>query len=97
MNMHIIILVEVTDNFLQSILVTSLALSDGSGDGLLPDGNQPLPESMVTSHQWGPMVFASGQAYIKSSTYLTLITTVPADVLACCSAMSSATTVLPTK
>ena len=25
----------------------------GSGNGLLPDGTKPLPEQMLTYHQWG--------------------------------------------
>ena len=26
-----------------------------SGNGLLPDGTKPLPEPMLTEHQWSPM------------------------------------------
>ena len=29
----------------------------GSGDGLLPDGTKPLPEPMLTYHQWGDVEF----------------------------------------
>ena len=26
----------------------------GSGNGLLPDGTKPLPEPVLTDHQWSP-------------------------------------------
>ena len=29
----------------------------GSGNGLLPDGTKPLPEPMLTDHQWSPVTF----------------------------------------
>ena len=29
----------------------------GSGNGLLPDGTKPLPEPMLTYHQYGPVAF----------------------------------------
>ena len=29
----------------------------GSGNGLLPDGTKPLPEPMLTYHQWGSVAF----------------------------------------
>ena len=29
----------------------------GSDDGLLPDNYKQLPEPMLTSHQWGPVIF----------------------------------------
>ena len=32
-----------------------------SGNGLLPDGNKPLPEPMLTYHQSGPETFTWGQ------------------------------------
>ena len=33
----------------------------GSGNGLLPDGTKPLPELMLTDHQWSPVTFILGQ------------------------------------
>ena len=33
----------------------------GSGNGLLPDGTKPLPEPMLTDHQWSPVTFIWGQ------------------------------------
>ena len=33
----------------------------GSGNGLVPDGTKPLPEPMLTDHQWSPMTFILGQ------------------------------------
>ena len=32
-------------------------VNDGSGNDLLPDGTQPLPEPMLTNHPWGLMAF----------------------------------------
>ena len=31
----------------------------GSGNGLLPGGTKPLPEPMLTGHQWSPLTFIS--------------------------------------
>ena len=36
----------------------------GLGHGLLPDGNKPLPEPMLTSHYWGLVAFTQEQFYI---------------------------------
>ena len=33
----------------------------GSGNGLVPDGSKPLPEPMLTDHQWSSVTFISGQ------------------------------------
>ena len=33
----------------------------GSGNGLVPDGTKPLPEPMLTDHQWSPVTYISGQ------------------------------------
>ena len=33
----------------------------GSGNGLLPDGTKPLPEPMLTYHQWSFVVFTLQQ------------------------------------
>ena len=34
----------------------------GSGNGLLPDGTKPLPEPMLTHHQWSPVTFNWGDS-----------------------------------
>ena len=34
-------------------MVTLIWVNIGSGNGLLPDGTKPLPEPMLTYHQWG--------------------------------------------
>ena len=34
-------------------MVTEIWINIGSGNGLLPDGTKPLPESMLTYNQWG--------------------------------------------
>ena len=33
----------------------------GSGNGLLPDGTKPLPEPILTDHQWSSVAFILGQ------------------------------------
>ena len=33
----------------------------GPGNGLLPDGTRPLPEPVLTDHQWSPVTFILGQ------------------------------------
>ena len=35
-------------------MATEVWVNIGSGNGLLPDGTKPLPEPMLTYHQWGP-------------------------------------------
>ena len=35
-------------------MATEIWVNIGSGDGLLCDGTKPLPEPMLTDHQWGP-------------------------------------------
>ena len=39
----------------------------GSGNGLLPDGTKPLPEPMLTYHQYGPVSFFLSEDLIKRS------------------------------
>ena len=41
--------------------VTEIWVNLGPGNGLLPDGTKPLPEPMLTDHQWSPMTFILGQ------------------------------------
>ena len=38
-------------------MVTEILINIGSGNGLLPDGTKPLPEPMLTDHQWTPVTF----------------------------------------
>ena len=33
----------------------------GSGNGMLPDGRKPLPEPLLTYHQWGTVISIGGQ------------------------------------
>ena len=39
----------------------------GSGNGLLPDGNKPLPEPMLINHQWGLVAFTWGRFHVSIS------------------------------
>ena len=48
-------------------------VNTGSGNGLLPDGTKPLPEPMLTNHQWGLVVFTWEQFHSKSSRDISLI------------------------
>ena len=42
-------------------MATEIWVNIGSGNGLLPDGTKPLPEPMLTDHQWSPVTFIWGQ------------------------------------
>ena len=42
-------------------MATEIWVNIGSGNGLLPAGTKPLPEPMLTGHQWSPMTFILGQ------------------------------------
>ena len=36
---------------------SQIMVNTGSGNGLVPDGTKPLPEPMLTNHQWDPLSF----------------------------------------
>ena len=38
-------------------MATEIWVNFGSGNGLLPDGTKPLPDPMLTDHQWSPSDF----------------------------------------
>ena len=38
-------------------MATEILDNIGSGNGLLPDSTKPLPETMLTHHQQGPLIF----------------------------------------
>ena len=42
-------------------MALGVLVNTGSGNGLLPDGTKPLPEPMLTDHQWSPVTFILGQ------------------------------------
>ena len=42
-------------------MATEIWVNIGSGNGLLPDGTKPLPEPILTDHQWSPVTFILGQ------------------------------------
>ena len=42
-------------------MVAYIWVNTGSGNGLLPDCSMPLPEPMLTYHQWSPVTFIWGQ------------------------------------
>ena len=42
-------------------MATWILVNIGSGNGLLPDGTKPLPEPLLTDHQWSPVAFILGQ------------------------------------
>ena len=39
-------------------MATWIWVNIGPGNGLLPDGTEPLPEPMLTYHQWLPVTFS---------------------------------------
>ena len=41
----------------------------GSGNALLPDDTKPLPEPILTDHQWSPATFILGQFHVPSTIY----------------------------
>ena len=45
--------------FTHCVLLTSYGstnmINNGSGNGVLPNGTKPLPEPILTFHQWGPV------------------------------------------
>ena len=41
-------------------MATKIWVNISSGNGLLPDGTKPLPEPMLTDHQWSPVTFILG-------------------------------------
>ena len=53
-------------------MATEIWVNIGSGNGLLPDGTKPLPESMLTYHQWVPVVFIQWELHRKYSKYQSL-------------------------
>ena len=44
-------------------MAKKILVNIGSGNGLLPDGTTPLPEPMLTDHQWSPMTLILGQIH----------------------------------
>ena len=53
-------------------MATEIWVNIGPGNGLLPDGTKPLPEPVLTDHQWGFMTFIWGQFLWKRSIYISL-------------------------
>ena len=41
-------------------MVKKIWFKIGSGNGLLPDGAEPLPEPLSIDHQLGPVAFIQG-------------------------------------
>ena len=46
-------------------MATVIWVNIGSGNGLLPDGMEQLPEPMLTDHQLSPVTFILGQFHEK--------------------------------
>ena len=42
-------------------MATEILVNIGSGNGLLHDGTKPLPEPMLTDHEWSSVTFILGQ------------------------------------
>ena len=41
-----------------------------SGNGLVPDDTKPIPETMLTSHNWGPVSFSWNQIHSPQANIL---------------------------
>ena len=48
-------------------MVTEIWVNIGSGNDLLPNGTKPLPEPMLTYHQWGSVAFTWEQFHSWSA------------------------------
>ena len=55
------------------VMVTKIWINIGSGNDFLPDSIEPLPEPLLTYHNWGFLAFTWGQFHRKCSRYLSLI------------------------
>ena len=49
-------------------MASEIWVNIGSGNGMLPDGTKPLPEPMLTDHQWSQLTFILGQLTRDAST-----------------------------
>ena len=47
-------------------MASEILVNTGSGNGLMPDSNKPLPESMLTYHQQGPPAFTPGNGKLDT-------------------------------
>ena len=53
-------------------MATEIWVNIGSGNGLLLDGTKPLPEPMLTDHQWSPVTFILGQFHKRCLSHQSL-------------------------
>ena len=53
-----------------------LSTQSTKGNSLFPDGTKPLPEPLLTFHQWSIVTFTWGQFHRKLSRYLSLFNNV---------------------
>ena len=60
-------------------MVTYIWVNIGSSNSLLPDGTKPLPEPMLTKHQWGPATYKKNRTLLDNQ-----VNTVAADAQASC-------------
>ena len=57
---------------LTNIMASRVFVKIGSGNGLMPNGTKPLPEPMLTYHQYDHVAFTWGQFHWKCSKYQSL-------------------------
>ena len=48
-------------------MVWEILVNTGLGNGMLPDGTKPLPDSMLTYHQWGSVALIQDQFHRQHS------------------------------
>ena len=53
---------------------TKIWINIGSGNGLLPDDTKPLPEPMLTNHQWGILTFIWEQFHSDYARHYSVLT-----------------------
>ena len=53
-------------------MATEIWVNIGSGNGLMPDNTKPLPEPMLTDHQWSSVTFIIGQFHKRCLNYQSL-------------------------
>ena len=53
-------------------MATKIWVNIGLGIGLLPDGTKPLPEPMLSDHQWSPVTFILGQFHKRCPNHQSL-------------------------
>ena len=60
---------ELTHKSTHDLTLTWILVHIGSGNGLLPDGTKPLPEPMLTNHQWTLVALINDEYHINAQDF----------------------------